>query len=150
MTPQPGIFALGTASQCYIELSLLPGADPVSLVRALADFDEPSASIGGANVVIGFRPSLWAEAAPEDAFGAHDFERPIVGSRIQLPFPLQPSIQLPYPHVVRERSPMPKRLNGPELSAIFVEQHDGPQVSKIGSDVHRPILQCEFLRQIGT
>jgi len=80
MTPQPGIFALGTAAQCYLELDLLPGADPVALVRALANFDEPSATLGGANVVIGLRPSLWAAIAPDDAPGdVADFAAPIVG-----------------------------------------------------------------------
>jgi putative iron-dependent peroxidase len=79
MTPQPGIFALGTASQAHLELELLPGADPGALVRALAGFDEPAATLGGANLVLGFRPSLWAAAAPTHAFDVHDFAAPIVG-----------------------------------------------------------------------
>jgi putative iron-dependent peroxidase len=79
VTPQPGIFALGTAAQCYLEFDLHAGADPVALVHALANFDEPAASLGGANVVLGVRPSLWAAAAPADAFGARDFLAPVVG-----------------------------------------------------------------------
>jgi putative iron-dependent peroxidase len=79
MTPQPGIFALGTAAQCHLELALLPGVAPADLVHALANFDEPAATLGGANLVIGFRPSLWAAVAPHEAFGAIDFSAPIVG-----------------------------------------------------------------------
>jgi putative iron-dependent peroxidase len=79
VTPQPGIFALGTAAQSYLEFDLASGADPVALVHALANFDEPAATLGGANVVIGIRPSLWAAAAPADAFGVRDFLAPVVG-----------------------------------------------------------------------
>jgi hypothetical protein len=30
--PQPGIFAVGTSSHAYVEVDLLPGADPVAAV----------------------------------------------------------------------------------------------------------------------
>ena len=80
MIPQPGIFALGTAAQCHLELELRPGADPVALVRALANFDEPSATLGGANIVVGLRPSLWARTGLENAYGdVADFLEPVVG-----------------------------------------------------------------------
>ncbi|HEY3603385.1 MAG TPA: Dyp-type peroxidase [Sporichthyaceae bacterium] len=79
MTPQPGIFALGTAAQTFLELDLVAGADPVALVRALANVDEPAATLGGANVVLGLRPSLWAAVAPQHAGEVADFTAPVVG-----------------------------------------------------------------------
>lgn len=78
--PQPGIFALGTAVQCYLEFDKRSGTADADLVAAFADLDEPGASIGGANVVTGFRPSLWARVAGADApAGVRDFEAPVVG-----------------------------------------------------------------------
>jgi porphyrinogen peroxidase len=70
MTAQPGIFALGTSEHCYLELSLLPGADPVQMVAAVAAYTESLSTTGGINVVVGLRPELWpglAESRPEDA-----------------------------------------------------------------------------------
>jgi porphyrinogen peroxidase len=84
-----GIFALGTSAHGYLELSAAPGVGAVDLVRALAALDEPRSTVGGANLVVGFRPSLWevaagvtgtdgtgATAAPT---GVHDFAEPIAG-----------------------------------------------------------------------
>jgi putative iron-dependent peroxidase len=66
-TTQPGIFALGTPEHCYLELDLEPGVGAAELVRAIAGLTGPLSSTGGVNLVVGFRPELWAEVAPADA-----------------------------------------------------------------------------------
>ena len=61
--PQGGIFALGTASHAYLEFdALTDGA-----VGAVASLREPRTTMGGVNLVAGFRPELWREAVPDDA-----------------------------------------------------------------------------------
>ena len=78
-TPQGGIFALGTASHAYLEFDAVPPRAP-EVVRAVAALREPRTTMGGINLVAGFRPSLWREAAPEDApAGVTDFEADLVG-----------------------------------------------------------------------
>ncbi|GAA5119617.1 Dyp-type peroxidase [Pseudonocardia adelaidensis] len=82
MNAQPGIFALGTPEHGYLEFDLAPGAEPVALVSAAAGLVEPLSTTGGVNLVVGFRPELWAEVAdpadvPESARG---FDRPLVGA----------------------------------------------------------------------
>ena len=64
-TPQSGIFALGTNSHAYLELDASVGAD--QLVRAVASLREPWTTMGGVNLVAGFKPEVWREAVPEDA-----------------------------------------------------------------------------------
>jgi len=66
-TPQAGIFALGTASHSYIELELEPGGEPLELIRAVANLREPRTTMGGVNLVAGFRPEHWRTASPADA-----------------------------------------------------------------------------------
>lgn len=65
LTPQAGIFALGDASQIYLEFRLAPGADARSLVETVASFHEPRTTVGGVNLVAGFRPELWRNVSPE-------------------------------------------------------------------------------------
>jgi putative iron-dependent peroxidase len=65
--PQYGIFALGTAAHAYLELDLRGGAPAGELVSAVADLREPRRTVGGVNLVAGFRPELWRELAPGDA-----------------------------------------------------------------------------------
>src|SRR5437899_2104582 len=66
-TPQSGIFALGTASHSYVEFDLNAGrGDSGALVQALANLREPRTTMGGVNLVSGFRPELWREVAPDD------------------------------------------------------------------------------------
>jgi putative iron-dependent peroxidase len=80
MTAQPGIFALGTAAQCYLEFDGGPGVATTDLVAAFASVDEPGASIGGANLVVGFRPESWRAVAPDATpEGAAGFAAPVVG-----------------------------------------------------------------------
>lgn len=86
-TPQPGIFALGTVEHFYVELDLVPGADPRELVTALAALIGPQTTVRGVNVVVGVRPSLWATLAPGAApADAADFTDAIVGAQgFQMP-----------------------------------------------------------------
>ena len=87
MITQPGIFALGTPEHCYLELDLEPERSGEDLVRAVASLTGPLSSTGGVNVVVGFRPELWAEVAPDDApADAAGFDEPIVGAgRYRMP-----------------------------------------------------------------
>jgi putative iron-dependent peroxidase len=80
-TPQTGIFALGTMSHAYLEFDERPGADGRELVRRVASLREPRTTIGGVNLVAGFRPEVWAVVAP----GASPdrltgFREPVVGA----------------------------------------------------------------------
>jgi porphyrinogen peroxidase len=78
--PQTGIFALGTSSHAYLELDLAAGADPAATVARVASLREPRTTIGGVNLVAGFRPELWARVAPDVApAGVSGFNEPIVG-----------------------------------------------------------------------
>jgi putative iron-dependent peroxidase len=74
--PQPGIFALGTLAHTYVELDLVEGAAAADLVRGVADLVEPRTTMGGVNLVSGFRPEIWTGPAPE---GLHGFTEPVVG-----------------------------------------------------------------------
>jgi putative iron-dependent peroxidase len=80
-TPQTGIFALGTMSHAYLELDWRPDADARELVRLVASLREPRTTIGGVNLVAGFRPELWAAMAPGGSPpGLTGFNEPIVGA----------------------------------------------------------------------
>jgi porphyrinogen peroxidase len=80
VTAQPGIFALGTPEHCYLELDLVPGAQPAALVRALAGLNEPLSTVGGVNCVVGVRPSLWRALVPADTpADATDWVDDVVG-----------------------------------------------------------------------
>ena len=63
MAPQPGIFALGTASHAYLEFDLIAGTDVAVAVARVASLREPRTTIGGVNLVTGFRPELLARVA---------------------------------------------------------------------------------------
>ncbi|HXZ99476.1 MAG TPA: Dyp-type peroxidase [Candidatus Binatia bacterium] len=80
-TPQSGIFALGTSSHAYLEFDLLAGGTAIDLVCRIAALREPRTTMGGINLVSGFRPELWrsldATQIPEDVVG---FDEPILGS----------------------------------------------------------------------
>jgi porphyrinogen peroxidase len=80
-TPQPGIFALGTASHAYLELDARHEDAALDLVRTVASLREPRTTIGGVNLVAGFRPELWREVAPDDAPPRMEgFNRDVVGA----------------------------------------------------------------------
>lgn len=79
-TPQTGIFALGTGSHAYLELDLRPGTNPSDAVSLVAGLREPRTTIGGVNLVAGFRPELWSKVAPNAApAGVAGFNSPLVG-----------------------------------------------------------------------
>lgn len=73
VTPQPGIFALGTPEHCYLELDLRAGHSGEELFTTLAGLADPLSTTGGVNLVVGLRPELWAAidpaTAPPDAAG---------------------------------------------------------------------------------
>lgn len=64
---QAGIFALGTASHAYLEIDAVSPTDGRNLVSAVASLREPRTTMGGVNLVAGFRPELWSAVAPDSA-----------------------------------------------------------------------------------
>ena len=78
--PQSGIFALGTPSHAYLEFDLREGARAKELVTAIASLREPRTTMGGVNLVAGFRPEFWRGVAPGDAPGdLEGFNHGVVG-----------------------------------------------------------------------
>lgn len=78
VTGQPGIFALGDAAHGFFEFALKPGADREACVRAVADLRPPHTTVGGVNLVAGFRPDLWREVAANDIPpDVHGFDAPL-------------------------------------------------------------------------
>jgi putative iron-dependent peroxidase len=77
---QSGIFALGNPSHAYLEFDVLDGRNRRDLVAAISSFREPRTTMGGVNLVVGFRPELWSEVAPHDApDGIKGFNDNLVG-----------------------------------------------------------------------
>ncbi|MEP9364170.1 Dyp-type peroxidase [Nocardioides sp. CN2-186] len=77
--PQTGIFALGNLAHTYLELDLT-GADAAALVSAVADLTEPRTTMGGVNLVTGFRPEVWRAVAPDRTpEDLHGFDEPVDG-----------------------------------------------------------------------
>lgn len=79
--PQPGILALGTEAQIYLELDLVdPRPSPASVLSAVAELAGGLVTGQGCNVVVGFRPELWRsidpDACPDDL---HGFDKSVVG-----------------------------------------------------------------------
>src|SRR6478752_6375606 len=79
-SPQSGIFALGTAAHAYLEFDAAGGSTASAVVRAIASLREPRTTMGGVNLVAGFRPEAWREVLPDDA-PAHlaGFNEDVVG-----------------------------------------------------------------------
>ena len=79
-SPQTGIFALGTGSHAYLELDLIAGVASADAVARVAALREPRTTIGGVNLVTGFRPELWAAVAPDATPpGVLGFNEPLIG-----------------------------------------------------------------------
>ena len=79
-TPQGGIFALGTSSHAYLEFDLRVGVAEHALASALAGLREPRTTMGGVNLVMGFRPTLWRTLQPQvTPKDVEDFDRDVVG-----------------------------------------------------------------------
>ena len=77
--PQGGIFALGTSAHAYLEFDATAGTGR-ELVAAISSLREPRTTMGGVNLVAGFRPELWSEALPDDApAGLEGFNEDLVG-----------------------------------------------------------------------
>jgi porphyrinogen peroxidase len=80
-SPQGGIFALGTSAHAYLEFDANAGIRARELVTTVASLREPRTTMGGVNLVAGFRPELWREAVPDDApADLTGFNDDIVGS----------------------------------------------------------------------
>jgi putative iron-dependent peroxidase len=78
-TAQAGIFALGTGSHAYLEFDAHQ-SKAEELVRAISALREPRTTIGGVNIVAGFRPELWSKTAPDcSPAGIHGFNQEIAG-----------------------------------------------------------------------
>jgi porphyrinogen peroxidase len=65
-THQTGIFGLGTSSHAYLEFDARSDGDGPELVRAISGLREPRTTMGGVNLVVGFRPELWRLVVPDD------------------------------------------------------------------------------------
>ena len=74
-TAQPGIFAQGTRSHWHLEFDTNTAVEPAEVLDAMRGLRQPSVTAGGANIVVGFRPSLWNGLRPNTA-GIDDFELP--------------------------------------------------------------------------
>jgi putative iron-dependent peroxidase len=80
ITGQVGIFALGDASHGFLEFTLRDGVDHEALVRAVAGLPTPHKTVGGVNLVVGFRPELWRSVVPAGAPAeVHGFNEPVRG-----------------------------------------------------------------------
>jgi putative iron-dependent peroxidase len=81
VTAQTGIFALGTASHAYLEFDIKGGVEEGTLVDAVAGLREPRTTMGGVNLVAGFRPELWRSVAADEApDGVDGFNNAIGGA----------------------------------------------------------------------
>jgi putative iron-dependent peroxidase len=81
-SPQTGIFALGTASHAYLEFDLFEGVEAEPAIARVAGLREPRTTIGGVNLVAGFRPELWSVVASDDVpSGLTGFNEPVVGAQ---------------------------------------------------------------------
>jgi porphyrinogen peroxidase len=79
--PQSGIFALGTASHAYLEFEARGREAGRELVSVVASLREPRTTMGGVNLVTGFRPELWREIVPDDApQDVQGFNRNLLGA----------------------------------------------------------------------
>lgn len=75
--PQPGIFAIGTKAHHHLQFDLT--GEPSELLACIGEIRDGNGTVAGANIVVGFAPSLterlWPGQVPT---GLADFE-PIIG-----------------------------------------------------------------------
>src|SRR2546425_8030658 len=83
-TAQPGIFAQGTRSHRHLEFDTNTAVEPAELSDAMQGLRQPSVTAGGANIVVGFRPSLW-QRLDATASGIDDFELPAIDGLARTP-----------------------------------------------------------------
>src|SRR5213595_3697546 len=79
-TPQPGIFALGTAAHAYLEFDTSGGPRRQEFVEAVASLREPRTTMGGVNLVAGFRPELWQAVSRDNAPDVVGFTEDLLGA----------------------------------------------------------------------
>lgn len=78
--PQNGVLALGTSSHVYLEFDRRPHVDAAALAHALAELAVSVRTTGAVSLVVGMRPELWAQAAPQDApADVHGYDEPVTG-----------------------------------------------------------------------
>jgi len=78
---QPGIFAIGDAAHGFFEFVLRPGAGAKAFVTTVAGLRPPRTTVGGVNLVVGFRPELWRAVGPADApLGVEGFNDDLRGA----------------------------------------------------------------------
>ncbi len=79
--PQPGLFALGTPIQTFLELDLVDPALATAEVLATVQALVGGVKTGqGCNVSVGVRPSLWRTVRPDACPDqVHDYDAPVVG-----------------------------------------------------------------------
>ncbi len=77
--PQPGLFALGTPVQTFLEFDLFdPSLATAEVLATVQDLVAGVKTGQGCNVVVGFRPTLWRTVRPDACpDGLHDFEAAI-------------------------------------------------------------------------
>ncbi len=63
-TGQPGIFAQGTRSHYNLEFDVRADAAPAEVAAAVVALREPTVTVGGFNLVVGFGADLWPALAP--------------------------------------------------------------------------------------
>jgi putative iron-dependent peroxidase len=64
-----------------LEFDALAGRAPLEVATAIASLREPRTTMGGVNLVAGFRPELWRDAVPDDAPAElSGFDQPLVGA----------------------------------------------------------------------
>ncbi|MDQ1434984.1 MAG: porphyrinogen peroxidase [Actinomycetota bacterium] len=81
---QPGIFAQGTRSHRHLEFDANEDVAPEAVLDALRGLRQPSVTAGGANIVVGLRPSLWQEF-DAGAHGAGNFAFPVLSGLANTP-----------------------------------------------------------------
>ena len=71
---------MGTASHAYLEFDAVAGGASRDLVAAVASLREPRTTMGGVNLVAGFRPELWRSVVSDDAPAElQGFDRDLAG-----------------------------------------------------------------------
>ena len=63
--PQLGVLGFGTTHHAYLELDRHPRLPPVALAAAVRAVENAVLTGAGCTIVVGFRPEVWRELAPE-------------------------------------------------------------------------------------
>jgi len=78
--PQGGVFALGTNAHAYLEFDVEGESAGREVVAAISSLREPRTTMGGVNLVAGFRPELWLSVVPDEVLpGLEGFNVDLVG-----------------------------------------------------------------------